>query len=119
MYDWNICREVRPLAAHMSDEIRLLSDRLAIVSPRGTEYGIRWSDVYRVHAYRIDGIAATHRVVCFDFNNGEFIELNDSMPGFDDMLLHVKDHLSLPSDYKEQVNETRCHETPVTLYRRA
>jgi hypothetical protein len=113
-----ILKCVSPLAAHMSDEIRVHSDRLAIVAPRGTEYGIHWPDVYRVHTYRMDGITETYRVVCFDFDYGEFIEVNDSMPGFEDMLSRLGDYLSLPSNYKQRINETKCNEDPVTLYHR-
>jgi hypothetical protein len=102
----------------MADEIQLHSDRLAIVAPRGAEYGIRWSEVYRVHTYRIDGITQTYRAVCFDFDYGEFIEVNDSMLGFDNMLSHLGAHLSLPPNYKQQVDETKCHDSPVTLYSR-
>ena len=100
----------------MSYQIQVLADRLAIVTPENTEYGIRWPEVYRVHAYRLDGGKTSYRVICFDFKDGGYIEVNDSMPGFDEMLARLGKHVSLPPDYRQQVNATKCHEAPLTLY---
>jgi hypothetical protein len=100
----------------MSYEIQVLADRLSIVTPENTEYGIRWREIHRVHAYRLDGGKTSYRVVCFDFANGGYIEVNDSMPGFDRMLALLGAHVHLPPDYQQQVNATKCHEPPLTLY---
>jgi len=96
--------------------IRLLPDRLSVLTPSGAEYGISWPDVYRVHASRLDLITESARVLCFDYDYGEFIEVDESMGGFEEMVSHPGEHLPLPADYKRQIDATQCHADPITLY---
>ncbi len=96
--------------------IRLLPDRLSVQTPQGSEYGISWPDVYRVHTYRLDGITETYRVLCFDFDYGHFVEVNERMGGFEELLSHLGEYLPLSANYKQQIDATQCHADPTTLY---
>jgi hypothetical protein len=98
--------------------IRLLPDRLSVVTPNGTDYGISWPDVYRVSVFRQDLITEASRVLHFDFDYGEYIEVNDGMEGFDEMVLHLGEYLPLPADYKQRIEMTQCHADPIRLYSR-
>ncbi len=100
------------------DEIRLHVNRLSVVTSKGMEYGIRWNEIYRLYTYRPDVITESCRVIGFDFENGEFIEVDDSMQGFGEMLLRLGEHVVLPVDYQEQVNATKSGQAHITLYRR-
>jgi len=102
----------------MSSEIRALPDRLSVVTPEGAEYGITWSDVYQVHASREDLMTTTARFLYFDFDYGEFIEVDDKMSGFEELLSELGHYLPLPPDYQQRVETTQCGEPPITLYRR-
>jgi predicted component of viral defense system (DUF524 family) len=80
---------------------------------------ITWPEVYRIHAYREDLFNESALMLCFDHENGEFIEVDDAMPGFDEMLLQLGKHLALPPDFMAQVESTECDEDPITVYSRA
>jgi hypothetical protein len=102
----------------MSYQIQVFTDRLGVFMPEDREYGVRWAEVRRVHAYRLTGEGASYRVVCFDLENGGYIEVNESIAGFEDMLSKMGEHLLLPPDYVQQINAIKSHQVPVTLYRR-
>ncbi len=98
--------------------IRLLPDRLSVLTPQGKEYGILWPDVYRVYASRIDLITESAFVLSFEYDYGEFIEVNEGMEGFDEMVSHLAEYLPLPINYKQQIDATQCDADPIPLYSR-
>jgi hypothetical protein len=99
-------------------KIRLLPDKLSVLTPTGGEYGICWLDVYRVHTSRQDLITESSRVLYFDYDYGHYIEVNDGMDGFEEMVSRLGEYLTLPADYRQQIEATQCHAEPVRLYSR-
>jgi hypothetical protein len=113
----SLIRIVRRLRAHALDPT-VLRSALCTNSPR---WRVRdfLARLYRVHAYRLDGITETYRAVCFDFDYGHFIEVNEGMGGFEEMLSHLGEYLRLPADYIKQIEAAKCDADPITLYCRA
>jgi len=48
--------------------------------------GIRWSEIFRVSGHKLDGITETYTIIELDFEYGEYVELNDAWPGFDQVV---------------------------------
>jgi hypothetical protein len=102
----------------MRDVIQLLPDRLSVLQATGEEIFILWSDVYRVHAYNQNQKSDGSVVLCFDFENGEYVEVDDKMDGFHELGSRLKEFLPLRHDYQEQIKRTECNASAITLYSR-
>jgi hypothetical protein len=57
-----------------------------------------WSDVHRVTAYALDVVVGTVRHVSFDLVNGHSVEMNDTMPEWDDMVVALPGLVELTVD---------------------
>jgi len=73
-------------------EPKLFSDDRGIWFENQTT-GIAWNEVFCLSGSKLDGITEVYLCLTLDFEYGEFVELYDVWPGFDEVVAAITTHL--------------------------
>jgi len=59
----------------------------------GKSFGIAWDEIHSISGYKLDGITKIYTCVVFDWEYGEYLELNNDWDGFEKVLSAIPKHL--------------------------
>lgn len=72
----------------------------------GRSFGIPWDEIAAVSGSKLDGITEVYTCIYLDFEYGEFIELNDTMPGFSAAVVEIGRRIDgMPDDWFERIEQ--------------
>jgi hypothetical protein len=84
----------------------------------GRSHGIKWEEVYAVSGYKLDGITEVYAVICLEFFYGEFMEIDNEMQGFEDVVSAIGERLQgLDRDWFRRIDSLSVHDSPVTVWK--
>lgn len=76
------------------------------IGSSGRPFGIPWDEIVCVSGGKLDGITEVYTCVSLDFEYGEFIELDDTMTGFPEVIEAITRRLpGIPEDWFERVSQ--------------
>jgi hypothetical protein len=86
----------------------------------GQPFGIAWDEIYSVSGHKLDGITEIYTCIVLDFEYGDFIELYDSSPGFQQVVEAITRRLAgISPDWFTRVERLGVHDSPLEVWRRA
>lgn len=86
----------------------------------GHPHGISWEDVYRISGHKLDGVIEVSTCIVLDFEYGEFIELYDCWPGFQQVVSEITRRLpGIGSDWLLHINRLSVDDSPLEVWRRS
>ena len=88
-------------------------------STPGLTSGIKWEEVYKIGGHKLDGVTEVYTCVVLDFEFGEFIELYDCWPGFEQVITAITDRMpGLDRNWFEAVDRLSAADPPIEIWRR-
>ena len=85
----------------------------------GRVSGIPWDEISCVSGYKLDRITEIDTCLVLDWGYGEFLELYDRYPGFNQAVARITQQLpGIAPDWFEQVESLGTSDPPVELWPR-
>jgi hypothetical protein len=86
----------------------------------GQPSGITWDEVYCVSGHKLDGVTEVYTCVVLDWEYGEFVELYDQWPGFEQVVAAITERLpGIAPDWFAQVLALGTSDPPLQVWHRA
>ena len=82
----------------------------------GNMSGIHWDEIFRITGYRFDYRISVVTVLEFDFEHGEYLELQSDTPGFDQVLLAIIKRFQILPQMIDQLNGMSHGDEPIELW---
>jgi hypothetical protein len=81
---------------------------------------MNWDEVYKISGYKSNYITVgTLTYLVFDYDFGEYIEFNDDMEGWDQLIRDLDKYLPISlADWREKLNLTKPNDPILDLYTR-
>lgn len=101
-------------------KILINDERLSLVdSEAGRDIWMKWDDVYAIHYYKLDCITEIITCLEFDYENGEYLEVNSTNEGWEDLIQHLHKHISIQQE-NWRLNMLNCQpdDGGDTIYRK-
>ncbi len=93
-----------------------VNDKGLSITNDGYEIFMEWAEVFRIHYSRFESEIHEERSLIFDYEYGEFVEINATAEGWDALLDNLERYLEMEdSTWRRKV--TDCpNETVITIY---
>ena len=82
----------------------------------GQAVRIHWDEIFRITGYRFDYRISVVTVLEFDFEHGEYLELQSDTPGFDQVLLAIIKRFQILPQMIDQLNGMSHGDEPIELW---
>jgi hypothetical protein len=87
--------------------------------PGKARSGIRWDEIVRVTAGKIDAVTEVDTTIELDFEFGEYLSLNSAFPGFSEAAKQICDRLpGVSPQWSEQIQRLCPGDQPIVLWSR-
>jgi hypothetical protein len=81
--------------------------------------GIAWDEVFSLSGSKLDGVTETYICLILDFEYGEFVELYDNWPGFQDVIESITHRLpGIGPNWFQQVKALTTEDPPLEIWHR-
>lgn len=106
----------------MKPQDRIVASELGLQTLREGEPSLLmpWAEVSAVSFSKVDAITFIITYLTFDYDWGEFVEVDDSTEGFEHLVLDLSKHLRIVfPDWQDALRAASPNEAPVIIYERS
>ncbi|SDJ36439.1 hypothetical protein [Aneurinibacillus migulanus] len=101
-------------------KIIISDEKLSIVDQdENKNIWMKWDDIYAIHYYKLDCITEVVTCLEFDYENGEYLEVNSTNEGWENLINGLHKYIPIQKEnWKTNMLKCKLDDNGHTIYRR-